>query len=1084
MEHPMRYRLPCVILLCLFAGPALADEPRPADAEARLLRFPTIHGGRIVFCYGGDLYTVAASGGVARRLTSHSGYEMFPHFSPDGRWIAFTGQYDGNTEVYVIPAEGGEPRRLTYTATLGRDDVSDRMGPNNIVVGWKHDGKHILFRSRMHSFNDFIGQLYLVPLAGGLAEPLPLPRGGFASYSPDDSKLAYNRVFREFRTWKRYRGGMADDVWIYDFTTKKTENITQNAAQDILPMWHGERIYYASDRDANRRMNLFVTNLADRTTRQLTTFTDFDIKFPSLGDRAIVFENGGWIYRFDLASEKCEKVPIRILEDRAAARGELANVAKNVTNYEISPDGKRALFGARGDVFTVPAKEGRTRNLTNTSAVHERNSKWSPDSKLIAYVSDATGEDEIYVIAPDGTGSPRQLTTGGDTYKYEIHWSPDSKKILWADKKLRVQYVEVETKAVKPIARAKVWEIRDAVWSPDSRWVAFSQQERESMGRVYLFSLETGKTSAVTDGWFSSTQPAFSGDGKYLFFVSRRDFNPIYSETEWNHAYRDMARIYLVTLAKATPSPFRPRSDEIAEPKPDETKPKELVLKVDTDALSERVLQLPIQPANYRNLASVGGVLYYVRQGSKDAKPALQMYDLAARKETALGSAGGFEISADGKKMLVSQDGKYGIIDLPKSPVTISEPLNLSGMEIRLDHHQEWKQIFDECWRQMRDFFYDPNMHGVDWKAMREKYAPLVPHVNHRADLTYVIGEMIAELNAGHAYVGGGDMPHPPRLPLGLLGANLRRDPSGYFKIVKILKGDSWDPKLRSPLAELGLNVKEGDFLLAINGQPVNEMKTPYEALVNQAGKQVTLKVNTEPKEKGSRQIVVVPIDNEGELYYHEWVTGNIRKVNDATSGKVGYVHVPDMQVRGLNQFGRYYYPQTHKKAMIIDMRGNGGGNVSPMLIERLRREIAMIDIARNSVPDTDPGAMVYGPKVCLLNEFSASDGDLFPYRFRQHKLGKLIGKRSWGGVVGIRGTLPLLDGGFLNRPEFSRYDVDGKTWIIEGVGVPPDIEVDNDPAREYAGHDDQLDRAIQEILTELKTREKDLPSPPPYPKK
>ena len=1080
----MRYRLPCVIMLCLLAGPALADEARPTDTEARLLRFPTIHGGSIVFCYGGDLYTVAASGGVARRLTSHPGYEMFPHFSPDGRWIAFTGQYDGNTEVYVIPAEGGEPRRLTYTATLGRDDVSDRMGPNNIVVGWKHDGKHVLFRSRMHSFNDFIGQLYLVPLAGGLAEPLPLPRGGFASYSPDDSKLAYNRVFREFRTWKRYRGGMADDVWIYDFATKKTENITQNAAQDILPMWHGERIYYVSDRDSSRRMNLFVTDLADRTARQLTKLTDFDIKFPSLGDRAIVFENGGWIYRFDLASEKCEKVPIRILEDRAAARGELANVGKNVTNYEISPDGKRALFGARGDVFTVPAKEGRTRNLTNTSGVHERNSKWSPDGKLIAYVSDASGEDEIYAIAPDGTGSPRQLTTGGDTYKYEIHWSPDSKKILWADKKLRVQYVEVETKTVKKIAQAKVWEIRDAVWSPDSRWVAYSQQEREGMSRVYLFSLETGKTFAVTDGWFTSSQPAFSSDGKYLFFVSQRDFNPIYSATEWNHAYRDMARIYLVTLAKATPSPFRPRSDDIAEPKADETKPKELVLKVDTDGLSERVLQLPIQPANYRNLASVGGILYYIRQGSKDAKPALQMYDLAARKETALGSVGGFEISADGKKMLVSQDGKYGIIDLPKGPVTISEPLNLSGMEMRLDHHQEWKQIFDECWRQMRDFFYDPNMHGVDWKAMREKYAPLVPHVNHRADLTYVIGEMIAELNAGHAYVGGGDMPHPSRLPLGLLGAKLRRDPSGYFKIVKILKGDSWDPKLRSPLAELGLNIKEGDFLIAINGQPVNEMKTPYEALVNQTGKQVTLKVNAEPKEKGSRQVVVAPIDNEGELYYHEWVTDNIRKVNDGTGGKAGYVHVPDMQVRGLNQFSRYYYPQTHKKAMIIDMRGNGGGNVSPMLIERLRREIAMIDIARNSVPDTDPGAMVYGPKVCLLNEFSASDGDLFPYRFRQHKLGKLIGKRSWGGVVGIRGTLPLLDGGYLNRPEFSRYDVDGKTWIIEGVGVPPDIEVDNDPAREYAGHDEQLDRAIQEILAELKTREKDLPPPPPYPKK
>jgi tricorn protease len=1010
---------------------------------------------------------------------------MFPHYSPDGKWLAFTGQYDGNTEIYVIPADGGEPRRLTYTATLGRDDVSDRMGPNNIVVGWKHDGKHILFRSRMHSFNDFIGQLYLVPLGGGLAEPLPLPRGGFASYSPDDKKLAFNRVFREFRTWKRYRGGMADDVWLYDFTTKKTENLTQNAAQDIMPMWHGERVYYLSDRDSSRRMNLFVTDLADRTTRQVTNFRDFDVKFPSLGDEAIVFENGGWIYRFDLGSEKYSKVPVRILEDRASARSGLTNVGQNVTNYEISPDGKRALFGARGDVFTVPAKDGRTLNLSNTSGVHERNSKWSPDGKLIAYISDTTGEDEIYVVTPDGKGSPKQLTTGGDTYKFEISWSPDSKKILWPDKKLRLQYVEVESKAVKKVAQAKAWEIHDAVWSPDSRWVAYSQNEREGMDRVYLFSLEQGKTFDVTDGWYDSSQPAFSGDGKYLFFVSRRDFTPIYSETEWNHAYRDMARIYLVTLAKATPSPFRPRGEEDAEPaKKEEGKDKEKTLKVDTDGLSERILQLPIQAANYRNLASVGGTIYYLRQGSKDAKPAFQMYDLAARKETALGSINGFEISADGKKMLVSQDGKYGIIDLPKAAVTVSEPLKLTGMEMRLDHHQEWKQIFEECWRQMRDFFYDPTMHGVDWKAMREKYEPLVPHVAHRADLTYVIGEMIAELNVGHAYVGGGDMPHPPRIPLGLLGAKLRRDPSGYYKIVKILRGENWDARLRSPLRELGVDAKEGDFLIAINGQPINEMANPYEALINQTDKQVTLKINSEPKEKGSREVVVVPIGSEGELYYHEWVRDNIKKVSDATGGKVGYLHVPDMGVNGLNQFSRYFYPQTHKKAMIIDVRGNAGGNVSPMLIERLRREIAMIDIARNSVPRTDPEAMVYGPTVCLLNEFSASDGDLFPYRFRQHRLGKLIGKRSWGGVVGIRGSLPLLDGGYLNRPEFSRYDVNGKTWIIEGVGVPPDIEVDNDPAREYAGNDEQLNRAIQEILAELTTREKDLPAPPPYTKK
>ena len=1055
-----------------------------ADDEARLLRFPTVHDKQIVFTYAGDLYTVASMGGVARKLTNSDGFEMFARFSPDGKWLAFTGQYDGNTEVYVMPAEGGTPRRLTYTATLGRDDVSDRMGPNNMVFGWTNDGKRIVFRSRMRSFNDFLGQLYTVSLDGGLPEELPLPRGGFCSYSPDDKKLAFNRVFREFRTWKRYRGGMADNVWVYDFETKKTENISNSDSQNIIPMWSGNKIYFLSDRDDNKRMNLYVYDLGDKKTRQLTKFSEFDIKFPSLGDKAIVFEYGGWIYRFDLANEKFEKVPIRILEDHASARGGLINVSKNITNFEISPDGKRALFGARGEVFTVPA-HGQTRNLTNTSGVHERNSKWSPDGKLIAFVSDASGEDEIYTITPDGKEAPKPLTGNGDTYKYEIAWSPDSKKILWSDKKLRVQYVDVATKAVKTVTNAKVWEIRDAVWSPDSRWIAYSQTETDGLSRVYLFSVDSDKTLTVTDAWYGSYGPAFSGDGKYLFFLSNRDFNPIYSATEWNHAYQDMARVYLVTLAKDTPSPLRPRNDDMTETPPMGEPKKDGAIKVDTDGLKDRLLQLPVQPANYRQLESVGATVYYIRQGSKDTKPAFQMYDLAARKETALGSIGGYEISADGKKMIVSQDGKYGIIDMPKGTVTISEPLDLSGMEMRLDHHQEWAQIYNECWRQMRDFFFDPTMHGVDWKAVHDKYAPLVPYVNHRADLTYIIGEMIGELNCGHTYVGGGEMPHPARIPMGLLGAELVRDPkTSYYKIKKILRGANWNGGLRSPLTEIGVDAKEGDYIIAVNGQPTNEMTNIYEALAGKAGKQITLKLHAEPVEKGSREVVVVPIANEAELYYYDWVETNIKKVNDATNGKVGYLHIPDMQQTGLNEFVKHYYPQIRKKALIIDVRGNGGGNVSPMIIERLRREAAMITIARNSVPDVDPRGTLYGPMVCLMNEFSASDGDLFPYRFKFYKLGPLIGKRSWGGVVGIRGTLPLLDGGFLNRPEFSRYDLDGKSWIIEGHGVDPDIVVDNDPAREFAGTDDQLNKAIAVILDELKTKEKTIPPPPPYPKK
>jgi tricorn protease len=1113
----MRKRAVLTALLCALAARAAEPGGKPSsDDEARLLRFPTIHGDHVIFAYAGNLYEAPSAGGTARRLTSHEGFEMFPKYSPDGKWIAFTGQYDGNTEVYVMAASGGVPRRLTWSATLVRDDVADRMGPNNIVMGWKHDGKHVVFRSRMHSFNDFIGQLYTVSVEGGLPEPLPLPRGGFCSYSPDDDKIAYNRVFREFRTWKRYRGGMEDDVWTYNFATKKTENVTkmnnprpyvaeeaaerelkQAGAQNIIPMWHGNNIYFLSDRDKAKRMNLYVKDLADGATRQLTHFEEFDCKFPSLGDKAIVFENGGYIYRFDLDGDKAVRVPIHIYEDGSSARGGVVNVAKSVTNLEISPDGKRALFGARGDVFTVPAKDGPTRNLTNTSGVHERHSKWSPDGKLIAYISDASGEDEVWVVPADGKGQPHQLTSDSDTYKFELSWSPDSKKILWADKKLRVRYVDVASKEVTTVTTEKVWEVRDAAWAPDSRWIAWSQQgEDNGLSRVVLYSVEQKKTFEVTDKWYAADSPAFSVDGKYLFFISDRDFNPIYSATEWNHAYQDMARIYLVTLAADTPSPFKPRSDEVQEgekneepkkdaPEKDASKkdaPKKVApIKVDPEGLKDRIIDLPVQAATYRNLESAGDSLFYIRQGSKDAKPALQVYDLSTRKETALGSVAGYEISADGKKMLVSQDGKYGIIDLPKAAVTVSEPLDLSGMEVKLDRHQEWKQIYRECWRQMRDFFYDSGLHGVDWKAVKEKYEPLVAHAAHRADLTYVIGEMIGELNAGHCYVGGGDVPKVERLQMGLLGVDLVRDAeSGYFRVLKIYRGSPGDPKLRAPLAAVGVDAKVNDYLIAVDGKPVNKLASPYELLVNKAGKQVTLTLNAAPKLEGAREVVVEPIAAEAALRYHDWVETNIKKVSSATDGKVGYLHVPDMQIVGLNEFVKHFYPQTRKKALIIDVRGNAGGNVSPMLIERLRREIAMISIARNSVPAQEPQAIINGPLVCLINEFSASDGDIFPYRFRQHKLGKLIGKRSWGGVVGIRGSLPLLDGGTLNRPEFSRYDVEGKRWVMEGYGVDPDIVVDNDPAREFAGQDDQLDKAIAVILEELKTKEKNVPSPPP----
>lgn len=1069
--------------------------------EARVLRFPAIYKEQVVFTYAGDLYTVQVSGGVARKLTSHTGYECFARFSPDGKYIAFTGEYDGNREVYIIPSEGGIPKRLTYTPVLSRDDISDRMGPNNIVMGWTPDGEKIIFRSRMREWNDFNGQLYTVSKNGGLPEQLPLPRGGFCSFSPDGKKLAYNRIFREFRTWKRYRGGMADDIWIYDFQTKKIENITNNPALDIIPMWHGDRIYFLSDdRDENARMNLYVYEIPKKKIRKLTDFVDYDIRFPSLGLDSIVFENGGFIYKFDLKTEKLSKITVYIADDQITGREEIVKVSDKINYFDLSPDGKRALFGARGEIFTVPAKHGNTRNLTNSSGIHERAPKWSPDGKWIAFISDKTGRDEIYIIPQDGSKEAIQISKNADTYKYEIAWSPDSKKIMWSDRNFQLCYVDIETKEIVEVVRAKRWEIHSYTWSPDSNWIAYAKPEVEGMTKIYLYSLPTRKTFEVTDGWYNSYSPHFSTDGKCLFFVSDRDFNPIYSRTEFNHAYLSMARIYLVTLSKEEKSPFEPRSDEVEisektqsnvaeqeEIKKEEgrkkpEKPK--AIKVDPEGIKNRIVGLPIEVANYWNLSSVGERLYYMKRGDRDQRAVLKFYDLEKREEKELGSISSFVISKNGKKMLVSQEKTFAMIDLPSAPIKIEEKLDLSNMEMKLDRKAEWAQIFEECWRQMKDFFYDPNMHGVDWERVKKQYEPLAKGVNHRADLTYVIGEMIGELNAGHTYVGGGDLPHVKRVNVGMLGAQLERDKeSGFYRIKKILKGENWDKNLRSPLTELGVNVREGDLIIAVNEKLTNQMENIYESLVNTAGKQVTLKVNSKPSESGARNVVVIPTENENDLYYYNWVQKNIEKVEKATNGKVGYIHIPDMGVRGLNEFVKHFYPQLRKKALIVDVRGNGGGNVSPMIIERLAREVAMVDIARGSVPQPDPSALLMGPKICLINEFSASDGDIFPYRFRKYNLGKLVGKRTWGGVIGIRGTLPLTDGGYLNKPEFATYGLEGK-WIIEGQGVEPDEYVDNDPAKEYEGIDEQLNRAIEIILEELKTKEKELPPVPSYPKK
>ncbi len=1118
------------ILISLFVFSLLPVFPvwsQSLPNTTRLLRFPTTNDREIVFCYAGELYTVAKDGGIARRLTSGPGYTSFPRFSPDGKQVAFTSEYDGNREVYVMPAEGGTPKRLTISASLGRDDVSDRMGPNNIVMAWENTKPLIVFRSRMKSFNDFIGSLFTVGLDAELPQQVPVPRGGFTSFSPDDSKMAFNRVFREFRTWKHYRGGMADDIWIHDFKTGATENLTNNPAQDICPMWGPDnKIYFISDRDG--RMNLFVVDLASKATKQLTSFKDFDIKFPSIGKDSIAFEQAGYIWRYDLKSGQATPLPIEIKEDLAIGRSTLVDASKHIESVNLAPDGERTIVVARGDIFSVPAKEGTPRNLTKTSNAHERDAVWSPDGKWIAYNSDVTGENELYVRAQDGKGDAVQLTSGADTYYYTAKWSPDSKKLLWSDRLQRLRFVDVTTKTVTQVDQDKWGEIEIFNWSPDSQWIGWGRPEENGLPRVNLYSLANKQQTAVTDNWYGSGEPIFSDDGKYLLLSSARDFKPSFGDEEFANIYRDMERVYLVTLAKETENPLAPKSDEVGkaeqkrekekakeaeekkpeekaagEKKPEEkkseaAKPKKpVVVKVDADGIQNRIVGLEITPGNYRNIRMVDDRIFYLRRTAgddvgeddddgdgRDRKSHLCSYSLEDRKETVIGDVNDYQITFDGKKMLVKIKKDYAIIDLPKDKIeTKDHEHKIEGLDMQLDRHAEWNQIYFECWRHMRDFFYSPTMNGVDWKAMRDKYAALVPFVNHRNDLTYLLGELIGELNSGHTYVAGGERPDTPRVKLGLLGAELSRETATRaYKIDRILPGENWDKHTRSPLTAVGVNVKAGDYILAINGTPVSSLANLYQALIGTADKQVILRVNSKPSDAGARDVTVVPTANEGPLYYLDWVQKNIDYVAKKTNGDVGYLHIPDMGRPGLNEFTKLYFPQIRKHALIVDVRGNGGGFVSPLVLERLRRAFVMVGIARNGMPQPDPAHAFMGPMVTLINEFSASDGDIFPFRFKTLGLGKLIGKRTWGGVVGIRNSLPLVDGGNFFKPEFALYSKDGKEWIIEGHGVDPDIVVDNDPAKEFHGEDQQLDRGIQQIEEELKTKRYELPPVPPYP--
>ena len=1042
------------MLLAAVAGSASAA---PSGEGARLLRFPATNSSEVVFSYAGDLWTVPIQGGQARRLTSHVGYEMLARYSPDGKTIAFTGEYDGNREVYSIPATGGEPVRLTYTATNGRDDLGDRMGPNNMVLTWSPDGKKIVFRNR--TGDGFEGLLWTIGPEGGMPQQIPLPEGGWCSYSPDGSQLAYNRVMREFRTWKYYRGGMADDIWIYNPRKGKVTNITQNDAQDIFPMWVGEEIYFASDRDMT--MNLFVYNIRTGATEKVTNFKEYDVKFPSTDGKTIVFENGGWLYKLNPATKEYNKIPVTLSADGVYGRPEFRTLkAADITAVSGAPDGSRVVVTARGEVFDVPVGKGVTRNLTRSSNSNDRGAAWSPDGKWIAWIGDATGETELYLYDVKA-GETRQLTDGSDTYIRALQWAPDSKHIYYTDRKNRFVKVSPADGKRRTVMECPEAEFRGVDISPDSQWLAYTRPAANEMGIVYLRNIATGKEYPVTERWYNSGSPSFSADGKYLLFTSDRDLSPQYSRIEWNYSFQDMSGAYLALLSSKTPSPLIASDPSVSIEKADaKDKKEESAPGIEPEGIGERIIKLPVKG---RSFYCNEGKLWYLGRGGT------RVFDFKSGEDSECCDASMWPVKGT-KKAIFRKGGKVYVAGIgPK--VSLKEKADLSQLSTTIDFSQEWAQLYDEVWRAFRDGYYLENMHGRDWKAVKAKYEVLLPYALTRLDVNYILGEMISEVASGHCYVTPGDYPKPERIPMGLLGAEFSKVEGG-FRIDKILEGATYRPELRSPLTEPGLGVKEGDVITAIDGISLKDVDNIYKLLIGKADVLTELTV-------GGRKVVVKPIADEGPLYHYAWVLKNIRTVEKLSGGRVGYIYIPDMGPEGLSEWARYYYPQLDKEALIIDDRANGGGNISPMIIERLQRKAYRLTMRRgSSMVGTIPEGTHTGPKVLLINKYSASDGDLFPWSFKANNLGTVIGTRTWGGIVGISGPLPYVDGTDVRVPFFTNYDAATGQWIVENHGVDPDILIDNDPVKEFAGTDEQLEKAVEVALKQLKDR-KPLPGVP-----
>jgi tricorn protease len=1082
-----------LVFLLALAAPGMARAG--ADAPL-LLQKPTANATHVVFAFADDLWTVPRAGGSARRLTSGPGLETDPYFSPDGRWVAFTGEYEGNLDVYVIPAGGGQPRRLTYHPGEDR------------VVGWTPDSKSVLFRSERNSYSRF-SRLFTVPVAGGVVQEVPLPQATQGSFSPDGSHLAYvSQELGEEEARKHYRGGTAACVRIARLSDSAVERVPRKDSYDAHPVWLGQRVYFLSDR--NGRTTLFAYDTGTRQVEQLLPDDGPDLKWLSAGPDCLVYEQLGSIGLYDLKSGRARRVDVRIDADLPQLRPHFVAAAKYIRGAALSPTGLRAAFEARGEILTLPVHKGDARNLTNTPGAAERDPAWSPDGKSVVYFCDESGVYQLHVRDQSGLGPVRKYPLGeGSAFYYSPRWSPDGKKVAFTDNFLHVGYVDLASGKVTRVDR-NTYErpAIEAAWSPDGRWLAYTKVLPNHLSAVFLHELQTGRSHQITDGSSDARFPAFDRGGKYLYFTASTDAGPAQGGIEMSNLNYPVTRsVYVAVLDRKLPSPLAPESDEegAAEPAKDGPAAKEgagakgalPAVAIDLKDFDQRILALPVPARNYVGLMpGKAGTLFLLElppepMATRGPNPQriLHRFDLDKRKaEKVLDGVGRADVSFNGEKVLYQQGEKWFVVDTAAKPggggaAPASgggpEALPVDKLEVRVDPKAEWAQMYHEVWRLERDFLYDPTYHGIDLRAAERRYLPYLEGVASRRDLNYLFVDMLGDMSLGHVYVGGGDVGEAPKVKGGLLGADYDVD-GGRYRFARVYRGENWNPALKAPLTQPGADVREGEYLLSVNGQDVAPPRSVYQFFEGTAGKTVVLKVGPTPDGKGAREVKVVPVQDEFALRNRAWVEENRRMVDRMTGGRVAYVYLPDTYVDGYSSFNRHFFAQVGKDAVIIDERFNGGGKAADYILERLRRPLSNFWTTRSGKDYTTPAGAIYGPKVMIINEMAGSGGDYLPWAFRRDKLGPLVGKRTWGGLVGIGGTPPLIDGGEVTAPYFAFYTPEG-TWEVEGRGVAPDYEVEFDPKAWRDKRDPQLEKAVELVLKALQDYKPPRAQRPPY---